>query len=231
MDLDVAAGGADTCGMLFCAEKSEHLPIGRKTKVSQRVFMQGIPVPEVRSHRHLGLMMSDSLSWKDHIQGLYTVCARMIGVLRRLGKRLAPEVMKKIYTAIIRPRLEYACAVWSGGSTLCLQRLQDSFAKRHAIVLPPLEKRFKYHTLVLFYRIRSNLAPAHLSSILPPLTSSTSGYPFRKLSYPVPYTRKSSTLASFLPRAIILWNALPKEIQLSKSLSLFKKELRAHFYL
>ena len=57
-----------------------------------------------------------------------------------------------IYTAVIRPRMEYACAVWSGGPTGCPQRLQDSFAKRHSLSLPPLEKRFEYHTLVLFYR-------------------------------------------------------------------------------
>ena len=57
-----------------------------------------------------------------------------------------------MYTAVICPRMEYAYAVWSGGPTGCLQRLQDSFAKRHSLSLPPLQKRFEYHTLVLFYR-------------------------------------------------------------------------------
>ena len=33
-----------------------------------------------------------------------------------------------------------------GGPTGCLQRLQDSFAKRHSLSLPSLEKRFEYHT-------------------------------------------------------------------------------------
>ena len=67
-----------------------------------------------------------------------------------------------LYTAVILPRMEYACAVWSEGPTGCLQRLQDSFAKRHSLSLPPLEKSFEYHTLILFYRVRANLAPTYL---------------------------------------------------------------------
>ena len=160
--------------------------------------------------RHLPAV---TLTWSDHISSVYTACARMIGILRRLDGTIRSPAMKRIYTAVICPRMEYACAVWSGGPTGCLQRLQDSFAKRHSLSLPPLEKRFEYHTLVLFYRVRANLAPTYLSSLVPPLTSTKSGYSFRKESYPVPLTKKSASLNSFLPRAIISWNALPAEVQ------------------
>ena len=51
-DLDVAAEWADSWGMLFSAEKSELLHIGRAT--GQRVTMRGVPIPQVKHHRHLG---------------------------------------------------------------------------------------------------------------------------------------------------------------------------------
>ena len=102
------------------------------------------------THKHLGRVLNECLTWSDHISRVYTACARMIGILRRLNGTIRSPAMKRIYTAVIRPRMEYACAVWSGGPTVCLQRLQDSFAKRHSLSLPPLEKRFEYHTLVLF---------------------------------------------------------------------------------
>ena len=105
---------------------------------------------------------------RPYFQCIYTVHVRMIGILRRLDGTIRSPAMKRIYTAGIRRRLGYACAVWSGGSTGCLQRLQDSFAKRHSLSLPPLEKRFEYHTLVLFCRVRTNLAPTYLSSLVPP---------------------------------------------------------------
>ena len=89
---------------------------------------------QVRTHKHLGLVLNESLTWSDHISSVYTACARMIGILRRLDGTIRSPAMKRIYTTVIRPRMEYACTVWSGGPTGCLQRLQDSFAKRHSLL-------------------------------------------------------------------------------------------------
>ena len=180
--------------------------------------MRGVLIPQVRTHKHLGLVLNESLTWSDHISSVhvYTAFTRMIGILRRFdGTILRSPAMKRIYTAVIRPRMEYACAVWSGEPTGCLQCLQDSFAKKHSLSLPPLEKRFEYHTPVLYYRVRANLAPTYLSSLVPPFTSTKSDYSFRKHSYPVPLTKKSATLNSLLQRAIISWNALSAEVQSS----------------
>ena len=123
----------------------------------------------------------------------------MLGILRRLDGNISPLCMERIYKTAIRSRMDNACAVWSGGSTRSLQRLQDSFAKRLGLTLPPLKNRFNYHTLVLFYKIRGNLAPKYLCSLVADLSSTTSGYSFRKFSYPVPLTKKPATLESFLP--------------------------------
>ena len=155
--------------MLFSSPKSKHLPIRREAQQSPSMFMKGVPIPRVRTHKHLGLIFNSTLTWNDHISNLYTTCARMTGILRRLDGSIPSSSVKKNYTAVIRPRNEYACAVWSGGPTQRLQRLliPDSFSKRHGKMLPPLQKRFDYHTLVLLYRIREKLAPDHLFSLLP----------------------------------------------------------------
>ena len=164
-------------------------------------------------------------------QDVYGTCSRMIGVLRRLRRRLQGTTVKAIFIGAIRPRMEYASQVWSGGPTQSLQRLQDSFCKRHGIRLPPLQTRFDYHSLVLLYKMRSSLVPPYLCTLLPRQVSATTGYSLRKSGYPVPATRKSSTLASFLPRSIVLWNALPKEIQESNTLTKFKTRLRTHLHI
>ena len=70
----------------------------------------------------------------------------------------------------------------------------------------------------MFYKIHTNQAPSYLTSLLPPL-SSRSGYTFRKLSYRFPTVSKTSTLNSFLPRAVALWNALPTNVQQASSIS------------
>ena len=103
--------------------------------------------------------------------------------------------------------------------------------ERHGIRLPPLQTRFDYHSLVVLYKMRSSLAPPYLCSLLPRQASATTGYSFRKSGYPVPAIRKSSTLSSFVPRAIVLWIALPKEIQESNMLTKFKTRLRTDLHI
>ena len=178
-------------------------------------------------HKHLGVHINSRLSWQDHINHVYTDCARKIGILRRLQRKIKPAALRRIYIGAIRPRLEYACPVWSGGNTGKLIKLQELFCRRHQIVLPPLQRRFEYHTLVLFFKIKSNLAPRYLTALLPP-PSSNCGYNFRKNLYPVPTLKKSSTLTSFFPRSLILWNSLPLDIQRSASLPKFKTLLRSY---
>ena len=183
-DLDVAAEWADSWGMLFSAEKSEHLHIGKAT--GQRVTMRGVPIPQVKHHRHLGLVMNNKLSWTEHNKDVHGTCSRMIGVLRRLRRRLQGTAVKAIFISAIWPRMEYASQVWNEGPTQSLQRLQDSFCKRQGIRLPPLQTRIDYHCLVLLYKMRSCLAPPYLCTLLSPRVSASTGYLFRK-SGPVIY--------------------------------------------
>ena len=39
--------------MLFSAPKSKHLPIGREAQQSPSVFKKGVPILQVRTHKHL----------------------------------------------------------------------------------------------------------------------------------------------------------------------------------
>ena len=81
---------------------------------------------------------------------------------------------------------------------------RKSSAVKNRIFLPPLERRFQYQTLVLFFRLRSQLTPDYLTSILPSIPAS-SAYNFRKSSYPVPFVNTKASLNSFLPRAAIFF--------------------------
>ena len=79
----------------------------------------------------------------------------------------------------------------------------------------------------------SNQGGPAFISLVPPLTSTKSGYSFRKNPTLSPLQKKSATLNSFLPCAIISRNALPAaaEVQSSNMLLTFKNRLRAHLSL
>ena len=72
--------------------------------------METTKIPKVTTHKHLGITLNSTLSWSDHIKSVYINCARKIGMLKRLKRKLYPSVFKRIYTGAIRPKMEYACA-------------------------------------------------------------------------------------------------------------------------
>lgn len=146
-------------------------------------------------------------------------------MLRKVGRKLPSSALRRIYVGAVQAKMGYACAVWCGGPIGKLVKLQETFCRQARVSLPPSKRRFDYHTLLLFYKNRSEVVPTYLSSSLhPPLSSS--GYKLRKMSYPVPNVSKKSTLSGFLPSPIMLWNDLPSELQNTSSLSFFKNRLR-----
>ena len=230
-DLDVASEWADSWGMPFSAETSEHLHIGKAT--GQRVTMRGVPIAQVKHHHHPGVVMNNKLTWTEHIKDLHGTCSRMIGVFPPMRRRLQGTTVKAIFIGAIRLRMEYASQVWSGRPTQSLQRLQDSFCKRHGSRLPPLQTRFDYHSLVLLYKMRSSLAPPYLQVMhtSSPANFDNYGIFIPKVRVPSSCHQKTWTLSSFAPRSIVLWNTLPKEIQESKTLTKFKTRLRTHLHI
>ena len=108
------------------------------------------------------------------------------------GNSVSSSVLRRIYIGAVQPKMEYACAVWCGGPIGKLLKLKETFCQQARVSMPPLQRRFDYHALLLFYKIRSEVAPTYLSSsLLPPLSSSS--YKLRKMSYPVPKVSKKST--------------------------------------
>ena len=85
--------------MLFNAEKSEHLAIStrKSDNTSPRVTMNGTPIQHVTSHKHQGVHFNNTLSWHQHVHKVYTSCARRIGMIWRLRRKLHPVVLKRIY--------------------------------------------------------------------------------------------------------------------------------------
>ena len=81
-------------------------------------------VPQVSSHRHLGVIFNDTLKWSDHVTHVITKASAKIGFLRRLSNRLDALVLRELFLCCIRPAIEYASVVWSGLSASDTKRLE-----------------------------------------------------------------------------------------------------------
>ena len=159
LDLNTASHWAKVWGMLYNAEKSHHLTVRSKhvLVLYPPISMRGVALPQVDHHKHLSIHFNKSLTWTDHVNEVFSSCAWRIGMLRRLQRILPNAAIRSIYVGSIRPILEHACRLWCGGPIAKLVKLQESFGRRHLVTLPPVEKQFDFHTLILFYKIKSIL--------------------------------------------------------------------------
>ena len=100
-------------------KKSELLVIHSKKMqpLALSVRLNGTEIPQVSTHKHLGLYINELLSWSDHVHEVCSRACRKIGLLQRLHCRLGPLIICQLYCSSIRPALEYAFLAWCSMST------------------------------------------------------------------------------------------------------------------
>ena len=81
------------------------------------LYMDNVLVSNTSSHKHLSLTFSDSCNWAEHIENITAAAWTRLNLLRALQFKLKRKSLEKIYTAFIRPLLEYSDSVWDNSST------------------------------------------------------------------------------------------------------------------
>ena len=68
---------------------------------------------KVTSMKYLGVHISSDLSWSTHIDIITSKARRTLGfIYRKFYRNVNSSVLTKLYTTLVRPLLEYCCAVW-----------------------------------------------------------------------------------------------------------------------
>ena len=83
--------------------------------------------------KDLGIIASDNLGFKEHIDGVITSSKIMIGLLLRTFSIRQEIPMMRLFNSYIRSKLEYCCLVWSPSQQSDinkLERIQKNFTSR-----------------------------------------------------------------------------------------------------
>ena len=117
-------------------------------------------------------------------------------------------------------------------------RLLTGFNRRHNItpILAslhwlPVHFRIDFKILLITFKARMGLAPSYITDMLTPYEPARSLRSLGGAFLVFPKSRlKCRGDCAFAIRAPQLWNNLPKEIRLARSVSSFKSLLKTHFY-
>ena len=256
-DLDRISKWASTWLVTFNPSKTETLLISRKLNrpVHPPLLMENHQISEVDSHKHLGLYFSHDCTWHKHINYITIKAWARINIMRKLKFKLDRKSLETIYTAFIRPLIEYGDIIWDNCSqyekdeldkiqneaariTTGATRLISLSALSKEIGWESLEKRRTNHKLTLFYKMTHNLAPLYLSSLVPSTVSNISRYNLRNSNnLQTMDARTTLYYNSFLPSTVRAWNEVPEEAKQSDSVNAFKRFLNKdkshipkHFY-
>jgi hypothetical protein len=67
---------------------------------------------ETTAERDLGIWMDNNLKFSVHVEQAVAKANQMLGLIKRSFEYMDKYVLKQLYTAIVRPHLEYGNVVW-----------------------------------------------------------------------------------------------------------------------
>ena len=81
------------------------------------LLMNGTMIKNTSFHKHLGLTISNTGSWDEHVKSISEKSWSRLNLLKAQKLRVSRTSLEKIYFAYIRPLLEYSDTVWDNCSS------------------------------------------------------------------------------------------------------------------
>jgi hypothetical protein len=73
----------------------------------------------------LGVVLDSKLNFTSHISSLVVKASRMLGYIRRIGKKFRDSyTLKTLYNSFVRSHLDYASVVWNPYYGVDLKRIE-----------------------------------------------------------------------------------------------------------
>jgi len=233
--------------MNFNPQKTQYIRFHGKYRIpgDPNICLNRTRLEEAQSHCHLGLILTSDLDFTKHIDHLITKCSKWIGLMWKLQRKYPRHCIENIYTAYIRPVIEYGHIIFDNISETNSQRLEAIQRKAaiactgayintsHARLLaelgwPSLKQRREGAKLTTMFKMVNGLSPRYLQDLLPAQRDPEYQYQLRNTpDITQPKTRLQSFRKSFIPDTIYQWNHLQPDIRNAPSLYTFKKKLKS----
>ena len=208
-----------------------------KNNPCNKYYMGDVLLPAVDSEKDLGVLVSKTLNWNEHITSCINKANSCIAWVTRTIISRESEVLLQIYKSMIRPHIEYCVQLWSPlpshgnwGLILAIEDIQRKFTRLiDGIGLLPYKTRLQKLglTTLLERRARGDLIETFK------IVNNISDYGQKLFKV----SRSGANLVSrpgdenklkhaFFPRRVLnFWNKLPTFVKFSNSVDSFKNNL------
>ena len=204
------------------------------------LFVDGVEIAVVTSHRDLGVVVDTSLRFHLHVADVVRRANGVVFNILRSTECRSSEFMRQVFISHIRPLLDFGSVVWNTGfigDLRSLERVQRRWTKRVAglanlsysdrlsrLDLFSISGRLLRTDLIFVWKILNGFIPS-LNDLFVVDVGRTRGHSF-KLRVPRFHTDSRSRF--FSVRVVALWNSLPESVVSASSLTTFKRLLATH---
>ena len=203
------------------------------------LFFNNVQIDKCLYEKHLGLILDEKLSFKQHIDEKIEKAMKIVGTIRRLNSVLPRFSLLTIYKSFVRPHVDYGDVIYDQPNNQSFVDKIESVQYDAALAitgairgtsriklykelgLESLKDRRWMHRLCFFQKIFFTRSPSYLFNCLPSQTISRR-YPNCFTSY---RCRTVSFQNTFFPNSVSHWNQLPADIRNSASHSIFRNAL------
>ncbi|MCG8096109.1 MAG: reverse transcriptase-like protein, partial [Candidatus Thiodiazotropha endolucinida] len=212
--LDIIHEWAKTWGFKISADKTESVVFNYQYKPNETVKKLKLGDREIQfktESKFLGMTFDNKLTWEKHITNIVQRCKKDLNLMRYIsGTKYGADkiTLRKIYTTLIRSKIDYGCQAYSSASKAQLERLDRIQAAALRIItgaykssanvdvqiecnMPPLKLR--RDELILKYWARSSVLKDKL-----PINKLYDHVVYEayehRLGYKIPYVRKVEAL-------------------------------------
>jgi hypothetical protein len=250
-DIDALFEWSQKWDLKFHPSKCQIICVTRKRNVIEFDYkMNGVTLERINSIKDLGIDISSTLVWDDHVNRVVAKCNKKLGMIKRaIGFTAPPNVSKTLYAALIRSDLEYGSSVWSGTSKHnieVLERVQrratkfilgypnlDYRDRLSELSLLPLTYRREISDLNCFFRCKLGQYDLFLNNYVQFYSSNQSRRITRlssdHLKLIPPRCKTESHMSNFFQRIVPIWNQLPFSTRASESVAVFKSSILDFF--
>ena len=229
--------------MEFNLNKSHVMEMGKSGRrlVGTYKMGEGVVLKKVNKEKDLEVIMQENGQPESYIDRMFGETYNLLKNIRLAFHYMDKEMMKKLISTVIRPRLEYAGVVWSPHKKKHIRKLERlqrvatkmvpeltemTYEERlRAMDIPTLEQRRERGDLIQVYKLVNGMDEVDNNELI--LKEEIDNRHTRSHSKKL---RKGRCLRdvkkySFPQRCIETWNGLNEEVVSAKSVHSFKEKL------
>ena len=227
----------------FSVPKCIHLRFNSKFTTTYSI--DGCPLPQLLSHRDLGLQLSSDMSWFKHYQIITAKAYKYLGLLRRVFHSChSIRARKLLYLTLVRSQLTYCSQLWNPymiKDTTILEKVQRQATKfiladyvsdyktrlLRLGILPLMYMLDLYDIMFLVKALQQPSSQFNLYNYISFSSSNTRSSSTNKLNH----VRTNSNYARnfYFNRIPRIWNQLPC-IDINQSLPVIKATIQNYLW-